>query len=40
MDQTDAFLATTLPRLRQADTALHNGDAGLRKWRCGPTTTR
>ncbi len=30
MDQTDAFLATTLPRLRQADTALHNGDAGPR----------
>ena len=30
MDRTDAFLATTLPRLRQADTALHNGDAGPR----------
>ena len=30
MDQTDAFLARTLPRLRQADTALHNGDAGPR----------
>ena len=30
MDQTDAFLATTLPRLRQADTALHNGEAGPR----------
>jgi hypothetical protein len=30
MDQTDAFLATTLPRLRQAETALHNGDAGPR----------
>jgi ketosteroid isomerase-like protein len=27
MDQTDAFLAATLPRLRQAETALHNGDA-------------
>jgi len=27
MDQTDAFLTATLPRLRQADTALHNGDA-------------
>jgi ketosteroid isomerase-like protein len=30
MNQTDAFLATTLPRLRHADTALHNGDAGPR----------
>ena len=30
MDPTDAFLATTLPRLRQAETALHNGDAGPR----------
>ena len=30
MDQTDAFLAATLPRLRQAETALHNGDAGPR----------
>ena len=30
MDQTDAFLATTLPRLRHAETALHNGDAGPR----------
>jgi ketosteroid isomerase-like protein len=30
MDQTDAFLATMLPRLRQAETALHNGDAGPR----------
>jgi ketosteroid isomerase-like protein len=30
MDQTDAFLATTLPRLRDADTALHDGDAGPR----------
>jgi ketosteroid isomerase-like protein len=27
MSQTDAFLATTLPRLREAETALHNGDA-------------
>ena len=26
MDQTEAFLAATLPRLRQAETALHNGD--------------
>src|SRR5262245_4535922 len=30
MDQTDAFLAATLPRLRHAETALHNGDAGPR----------
>jgi ketosteroid isomerase-like protein len=30
MDQTDAFLATTLPRLRHAEIALHNGDAGPR----------
>ena len=27
MDQTDDFLATMLPRLRHAETALHNGDA-------------
>src|SRR6187549_1894498 len=27
MDQTDAFLATTLPRMRQAEVALHDGDA-------------
>ena len=27
MNQTDAFLATTLPRLRHAETALHNGNA-------------
>ena len=30
MDQTDVFLAATLPRLRHAETALHNGDAGPR----------
>jgi ketosteroid isomerase-like protein len=30
MDRTDAFLATTLPRLRQAEEALHNGDPGPR----------
>ncbi|MET0908917.1 MAG: nuclear transport factor 2 family protein [Ilumatobacteraceae bacterium] len=30
MDQTEAFLAATLPRLRHAETALHNGDAGPR----------
>ena len=30
MDQTDAFLTATMPRLRQAETALHNGDAGPR----------
>ena len=27
MDQTDAFRTATMPRLRQAETALHNGDA-------------
>jgi ketosteroid isomerase-like protein len=30
MNQLDEFLATTLPRVREADMALHNGDAGLR----------
>jgi ketosteroid isomerase-like protein len=30
VDSTDAFLAATLPRLRHAETALHNGDAGPR----------
>ena len=30
MDQTEAFLTATMPRLRQAETALHNGDAGPR----------
>jgi ketosteroid isomerase-like protein len=29
--QTEAFLASVLPRLTEADTALHNGDAGPRK---------
>jgi ketosteroid isomerase-like protein len=31
MAEVDAFLASTMPRLTQADTALHNGDAGPRK---------
>ena len=31
MSQTEAFLASALPRLTEADTALHNGDAGPRK---------
>ena len=31
MSQTEAFLASVLPRLTEADTALHNGDAGPRK---------
>ena len=26
MNQTEAFLAATMPRLRHAETALHNGD--------------
>ena len=26
MDDTDAFLAAVLPRMREADTALHSGD--------------
>jgi ketosteroid isomerase-like protein len=30
MDQTDTFLTATMPRLRLAETALHNGDAGPR----------
>jgi ketosteroid isomerase-like protein len=30
MDRTDAFLTATMPRLHQAETALHNGDAGPR----------
>ena len=30
MDERDAFLQATLPRLISADTALHNGDAGPR----------
>ena len=29
--QTEAFLASVLPRLTEADTAFHNGDAGPRK---------
>jgi hypothetical protein len=28
MSQTEAFLASVLPRLTEADNALHNGDAG------------
>ncbi len=41
MDQTEAFLAMTLPRLRQAETALHNGDAGPRMalWSHEPPVT-
>ena len=31
MGQTDDFLAVTLPRLHEAETALHNGDAAPRK---------
>jgi hypothetical protein len=31
MRQTEAFLASVLPRLTEADNALHNGDAGPRK---------
>ena len=31
MNQTDMFLTTTMPRLRRAEVALHNGDAGPRK---------
>ena len=30
MNQTDAFLASTLPRLHHAETALHSGNAGPR----------
>jgi ketosteroid isomerase-like protein len=41
MDQTDVFLATMLPRLRDAETALHNGDAGARMamWSHGHSVT-
>jgi ketosteroid isomerase-like protein len=31
MNETEAFLASVLPRLTEADLALHNGDAGSRK---------
>ena len=31
MTETEEFQAAMLPRLRAADTALHNGDAGPRK---------
>ena len=31
MSETDAFLASVLPRLTEADLAIHNGDAGPRK---------
>jgi ketosteroid isomerase-like protein len=31
VSQTETFLASVLPRLTEADTALHNGDAGPRK---------
>jgi len=30
MDELDAFLTSTMPRLKVAETALHNGDASLR----------
>jgi ketosteroid isomerase-like protein len=30
MSETEDFLAATMPRQKQAETALHNGDAGLR----------
>jgi ketosteroid isomerase-like protein len=30
MAEVDVFLASTMPRLTEADTALHNGDAGPR----------
>ena len=30
MNQTEAFLTATMPRLRRAETALHNGHAGQR----------
>jgi ketosteroid isomerase-like protein len=30
LDETEDFLGSVLPRLTQADTALHNGDAGPR----------
>ncbi len=39
MNQTEAFLAATMTRLRHAETALHNGDPD-HAWRCGPTPTR
>lgn len=31
MSETDAFLGTTMTRYREAETALHNGDAAPRK---------
>ena len=31
MSETEGFLASVLPRLTEADIALHNGDAGPRK---------
>lgn len=31
MDDSDEFLNAVLPRLKEADNALHNGDAGPRK---------
>ena len=31
MSETEEFLASVLPRLTEADTALHNGNAALRK---------
>ena len=37
MSETEEFLAAMLPRLLEADTALHNGDAALRKARWSTT---
>ena len=41
MDQTGAFLSETLPRLREAEVALHNGDVGprLAMWSHGDPVT-
>jgi ketosteroid isomerase-like protein len=41
VDQTDEFLTDVLPRLRHADTALHNGDAAPRieMWSHGDSVT-
>ena len=37
MSETEEFLAAMLPRLLEADTALHNGDAAQRKARWSTT---
>ena len=41
MNEREGFLAAVLPRLTEADTALHNGDAGPRKamWSHGDPVT-